>query len=79
VEGLLTFVARALVDRPDDVGVESFEDDEGTLVLEVTVADDDVGKVIGRGGRTINAIRTVVRAAAAKRDRRVMVDVVDPD
>ena len=58
--------------------MESFEEDDGTLVLELHVADDDAGKVIGRGGRTVAALRTVVKAAAVRRDgQRVLVDVVD--
>jgi predicted RNA-binding protein YlqC (UPF0109 family) len=77
VKALLEFLARALVDEPDAVSVESFEEDDGTVVLELTVADDDVGKVIGRGGRTINSLRTVVKASAVKQERRVLVDVVD--
>jgi predicted RNA-binding protein YlqC (UPF0109 family) len=79
MEDLLAFLARALVDDPDAVKVEPFEEDDGTLVLEVAVADDDVGKLIGRNGRTINAVRTVVRAAASRQDRRILVDVVDAD
>jgi predicted RNA-binding protein YlqC (UPF0109 family) len=74
---LLEFLASALVDEPGAVTVESFEEDDGTLVLELRVADDDVGKVIGRGGGTINAIRAVVRACSVKQSRRVLVDVVD--
>ena len=74
---LVEFLARALVDDPDAVTVESFEEDDGTLVYEVTVAEDDAGKVIGRGGRTINALRAVVRAAAVRDGRRVLVDIVD--
>lgn len=74
---LIEFLARALVDRPDEVSVDSFEEDDGTLVFEVHVAEDDVGKVIGRSGRTVNAIRSVVRAAAVREGRRVLVDVVD--
>jgi len=77
MEELLEFLTRALVDHPDAVSVESFEEDDGTLVLELHVAEDDVGKVIGRGGRTVNALRTVVRAAAVKQGRRVLVDVID--
>ena len=77
VEDLVEYLARALVDSPDDVSVESFEEDDGTIVLELRVADDDVGKVIGRNGRTVNALRTVVRAAAVRHERRVLVDVVD--
>ena len=74
---LLTYLARQLVDEPDEVEVEEIEEDDGTLVLELSVADDDYGKVIGRGGRTANALRLVVKAAAVKENRRVLVDIVD--
>ena len=74
---LLEYLARELVDEPDEVSVEEFEEDDGTLVLELSVGDDDYGKVIGRGGRTANALRLVVKAAAVKEDRRVLVDIVD--
>ncbi|HKG02843.1 MAG TPA: KH domain-containing protein [Conexibacter sp.] len=74
---LLEYLARELVDEPDEVTVEEFEEDDGTLVLELTVGDDDYGKVIGRGGRTANALRLVVKAAAVKEDRRVLVDIID--
>jgi predicted RNA-binding protein YlqC (UPF0109 family) len=74
---LLEYLTRELVDEPDAVAVEEFEEDDGTLVLELSVADDDYGKVIGRGGRTANALRLVVKAAAVKDDRRVLVDIVD--
>ena len=74
---LLEYLARALVDEPDAVEVEQFEEDDGTVVLELSVADDDYGKVIGRGGRTAPALRTVVKAAAVKENRRVLVDIVD--
>ncbi len=74
---LLVFLARQLVDEPEQVAVEEFEEDDGTLVLELSVADDDYGKVIGRGGRTAQALRTVVKAAAARDNRRVLVDIVE--
>ena len=74
---LVEYLARALVDSPEEVSVEEFEEDDGTVVFELTVAEDDVGKVIGRSGRTINALRSVMRACGAKHDRRVLVDVVD--
>jgi predicted RNA-binding protein YlqC (UPF0109 family) len=77
VKDLIEFLARALVDSPDDVSVESYEEDDGTIVYEVRVAEDDTGKVIGRSGRTVNALRAVVRAAAMREGRRVLVDVVD--
>ena len=77
MKDLIEFLARALVDDPESVSVESFEEADGTLVYELRVADDDVGKVIGRSGRTVNALRTVVRAASVRDGRRVLVDVVD--
>ena len=57
--------------------VEPFEEDDGTVVLELAVAEDDYGMVIGRGGRTANAIRSLVKAAAVREDRKVLVDIVD--
>jgi predicted RNA-binding protein YlqC (UPF0109 family) len=77
MEQLLAYLARALVDEPGEVSVESFEEEDGTLVLELEVAEDDTGKVIGRRGRTVAALRTVMKAAAVKQGRRVLVDVVD--
>ena len=74
---LLEELARRLVDEPDAVSVEQFEEDDGTVVLELAVADDDYGKVIGRGGRTAHALHTVVKAAAVKENRRVLVDIVE--
>ena len=79
MEDLLAYLARALVDEPDQVEVESFEEDDGTIVLELRVAPEDTGKVIGRGGRTVAAMRTVVKASSVKENRRVLVDVVDPE
>jgi len=77
MKALLEYLARALVERPDEVRVEEFEEDDGTLVLELPVAQDDYGQVIGRGGRTANALRTVVKAVAVRENRRVLVDIVD--
>jgi uncharacterized protein len=73
---LVEFLARALVDDPDAVEVEEFDED-GDIVLEISVAEDDVGRVIGRGGRIANAIRTLAKAAAVREDRRVIVDIVE--
>ncbi len=73
---LVVYLARQLVDEPDAVEVEEVERD-GALVLQLRVAPDDVGKVIGRGGRIIRALRTVVRASAARADRRILLEVVD--
>jgi hypothetical protein len=76
-QALLEYLARSLVEDPEAVEVEAFEEDDGTVVLELAVAEDDYGKVIGRGGRTANAIRSVVKAAAVREDRKVLVDIVD--
>jgi predicted RNA-binding protein YlqC (UPF0109 family) len=77
VRELLEYLVKALVDEPDKVSVEQFEEDDGTIVLELAVGEEDYGKVIGRGGRTANALRTVVKAAAVRKERRVLVDIVD--
>lgn len=74
---LLEYLAQGLVDSPEEVSVEEFQEDDGTVVLELCVADDDYGQVIGRGGRTAQALRTVVKAAAVNEKRRVLVDIVD--
>ena len=76
MERLLEYLARSLVDQPDEVKIEAVEEDDA-LVLELSVAEDDVGQVIGRRGRTISALRTVIRACGAASDQRVLVDVVD--
>jgi predicted RNA-binding protein YlqC (UPF0109 family) len=73
---LLEFLARRLVDEPDAVRVESVERDGG-IVLQLHVAPDDVGKVIGRQGRIARALRTVVRAGAARTRERVHLEIVE--
>jgi predicted RNA-binding protein YlqC (UPF0109 family) len=73
---LLEFLVKALVEDPDAVEVEELEED-GDLVYEISVADDDLGRVIGKGGRVANAIRTIAKAAAVRIDRRVIVDILD--
>lgn len=73
---LLEFLVRALVENPDAVEVEELEED-GDLIYEISVAEDDLGRVIGKGGRVANAIRTVAKAAAVRLDRRVVVDILD--
>jgi predicted RNA-binding protein YlqC (UPF0109 family) len=74
---LLEYLARGLVARPEEVLVEEVHEEDGTIVLELSVADDDYGSVIGRGGRTASALRTVIKATAVKDRRRVFVDIVD--
>jgi uncharacterized protein len=76
VTELLEFIVRALVEDPDAVEVEELEED-GDLIYEISVADEDLGRVIGKGGRVANAIRTVAKAAAVRMDRRVIVDILD--
>jgi len=74
---LLEYLARGLVEHPDQVRVNEVQDDDGAVVLELSVAEDDYGNVIGRGGRTAAALRTVVKTAAVRTKRRVFVDIVD--
>jgi predicted RNA-binding protein YlqC (UPF0109 family) len=73
---LLEFLVGALVEEPEAVVVEELEED-GDLVYEITVAEGDRGRVIGKNGRVANAIRTVAKAAAVRMDRRVIVDILD--
>jgi uncharacterized protein len=77
VRDLLEYLARGLVEHPDSVRVTEVTEDDGSVVLELSVHDDDYGSVIGRGGRTASALRTVIKAAAVKDRRRVFVDIVD--
>jgi predicted RNA-binding protein YlqC (UPF0109 family) len=77
LKDLLLYLARQLVAHPDRVKVEQLEEDDGTVVLELSVDEDDYGQIIGRNGRTANALRTVVKAAAVRENRRVLVDIVD--
>ena len=73
---LVEFLTRTLVEDPDAVSVEEV-DDNGDIVLEVSVAEGDLGRVIGRGGRVANALRTVAKAAGARDDQRVIVEILE--
>lgn len=73
---LVAHLARGLVDDPEAVRVEEVERD-GTLVLRVHVARDDVGKVIGRQGRIVRALRTIVRACGARSNRRLLLEIAE--
>jgi len=73
---IVEYLAKRLVDEPDAVRVVEVERD-GAVVLQLHVAPDDVGKVIGRQGRIARALRTIVRASAARRDHRVMLEIVE--
>lgn len=72
---LVEILARALVDCPDEVSVTEIEDESG-VILELRVAPDDMGKVIGKQGRTARAIRTLVKASATRQHKRVTVEIV---
>ena len=72
---LVEVIAKALVDDPDSVAVSERQDGR-TTVIEVRVAERDMGKVIGKQGRIAKAIRSVVKAAAAKEDKKVVVDII---
>jgi uncharacterized protein len=76
VAELLAYLARQLVDEPDAVSVEEIER-EGAIVLMLTVAKDDIGKVIGRQGRLARALRAIVRASGAHSHRRVLLEIVE--
>lgn len=76
MEELLDYLARNLVDRPDEVRVERTERD-GAVVLRLHVAEDDLGKVIGRQGRIARALRTLARASGGRRQERTLLEIVD--
>jgi uncharacterized protein len=77
VRELLDFLARSLVEEPGAVEVNEVEEIDGEVVLELEVAEDDLGRVIGRGGRVANALRSVMKAAATREEKRVVVDILD--
>ena len=77
MKDLLEYLARGLVEHPDAVHVEEIQDDDGATVLELSVDEDDYGSIIGRGGRTATALRTIIKADAVKDGRRVFLDIVD--
>jgi predicted RNA-binding protein YlqC (UPF0109 family) len=80
-EELMTQIARALVDHPDEVAVEAVEGEEGDdiTVLEMRVAPDDVGKVIGKQGRTVRSMRTILAAVGQSHHLRYELDVVEDE
>ena len=72
---LVEIIAKALVEHPDAVSVQEVEGEQ-SIILELKVADDDMGKVIGKQGRIAKAIRTVIKAAATKEDKRLMLEII---
>lgn len=75
MEELLAFLAKSLVDHPEDVSVTKV-DGENSVVYELRVNDSDMGKVIGKQGRIAKSIRTIIKSASNKEDKRVIVDIV---
>jgi uncharacterized protein len=76
---LVEFVAKSLAEKPDEVSVEAFERGGATVAIKVKLADEDIGRFIGKAGRNIEAIRTLVRVASSRdRGRRVFVDLANP-
>ncbi len=75
---LVEFLVKSLVDKPDEVSINQTEG-ESVTIIEIRVADDDAGKVIGKDGRIANAIRTIVKAAGAKNKKRVTVEIMTKD
>lgn len=76
LKGLIEFLARALVDRPDEVHVAEIAGEQ-TVVLELRVARDDLGKVIGKQGRTVKAMRSLLSAASAKLRKRADLEILE--
>ena len=74
---LVAELARRLVDEPDAVRVEEVEEEDGTLLLRLHVAEPDIGQVIGRQGRLARALRTIVRAGGVEAGRRLALEIVD--
>jgi len=77
VKELLEYMVKELVDSPDNVEITEEEEDEKTVIFKLNVAEDDLGKVIGKKGRTANALRVIMRAASAKRGKSSIVKIMD--
>ena len=77
-KALVEYVAKSLAEKPDEVLVESFERGGGTVAIKVKLADSDVGRFIGKSGRNIEAIRSLIRVASMKDHKRVFVDLANP-
>lgn len=76
---LALFIFKNIVDNPDKVNITESVNDEGGVVLTATVAEDDMGKVIGKSGKVINAIRQVLKIAAIRQDKRVNLTLAEPE
>ena len=78
LRSLVEYIAKSLVDHPDHVSVNEIEG-EKTTILELKVAEDDLGKIIGRHGRTAKAMRTVINAAATKEKKKAVLEILESD
>jgi len=76
LKNLIEFIAKSLVDNPDQVSINEIEG-EKTTILELSVAEEDLGKIIGRRGRTAKAMRTVLSAAATKAEKRAVLEIIE--
>jgi predicted RNA-binding protein YlqC (UPF0109 family) len=74
-KGLVEFVARAVADKPDQVEINTVDRGRGTIAIKVKMADQDMGRLIGKSGRNIEALRTLVRVASLRERKRVFVDL----
>jgi len=77
VKELLEYMVKELVDNPDDVKITEEDEDDKTVIFKLSVAEDDLGKVIGKKGRTANSLRIIMRAASAKRGKSSIVKILD--
>lgn len=74
---LLEYMVKELVDNPDEVNITEEDEDDRTVIFKLKVAENDLGKVIGKKGRTANALRVIMRAASAKREKSSIVKILD--
>ena len=75
---LVEFVARSMAEKPDEVQVQAFDRPGGAIAIKIRMADEDMGRLIGKAGRNIEALRTLVRVASLREHRRVFVDLATP-
>ncbi|MFZ0217423.1 MAG: KH domain-containing protein, partial [Candidatus Dormiibacterota bacterium] len=77
-KGLVEFVAKSVAEKPDEVRVNSFDRGRGAVAVKIRMADSDLGRLIGKSGRNIEALRTLVRVASLREHRKVFVDLATP-
>ncbi len=77
MKSFVEFVVKGLVDNPDQVSVEEVPEDDGSSILELSVAPSDMGRIIGKSGRVINAVRSLLQVAATKQGQRVSLELIE--